>query len=85
MIRRWLSLLACCGALFSPAITLAAAPAATPPAAAVPTALQKARTALEKGDAEGAVKLLRPEADKGNADAAMYSPVQSQFNEPPFM
>ena len=73
MIRRWLSLLAGCGALFSPAITRAAAPAApaaTPPAAAVPAVLQKARAALEKGDAEGAIKLLRPEADKGNAEAA---------------
>ena len=64
MIRSWLAVLAGCGVLFSPAIAFAAAPAA------VPAALQKAREALEKGDAEGAVKLLRPEAEKGNADAA---------------
>ena len=70
MIRHRLAVLAGCGALFSQAITLAAAPAATPPAAPVPVPLQKAREALEKGDAEGAVKLLRPEADKGNAEAA---------------
>ena len=64
MSRHWLAVLAGCGALFSPAIAFAAAPAP------VPAALQKAREALEKGDAEGAVKLLRPEADKGNAEAA---------------
>ena len=66
MIRHRLAVLAGCGALFSQAIIFAAAPA--PPA--VPAVLQKAREALEKGDAEGAVKLLRPEADKGNAEAA---------------
>ena len=59
MIRAWLAALAAGGAL-----TLAAEPPALPPA------LQKAQAALDKGDIEGAIKLLRPEADKGNAVAA---------------
>ena len=68
MNRHWLAVLAGCGALFSQASTFAAPPAATP--AATPAPLQKAREALEKNDAEGAVKLLRAEAEKGNAEAA---------------
>ena len=72
MSRRWPAVLAACWVLFSPAFTFAAPPAAPAAAApaAFPAALKKAREALEKGDAEGAVKLLRPEAEKGNADAA---------------
>ena len=64
MINRWLSVLVGCGVIFSQAPTFAAPPAA------LPAVLQKAREAFEKGDVEGAVKLLRPEAEKGNADAA---------------
>ena len=64
MIRRWQAILAGCGVFFIAATTFSA------PAPAVPAALQKAREAMEKGDAEGAIKLLRPEADKGNAEAA---------------
>ena len=64
MIRARLAVLAGCGALFSQAITFAAEPPALPPA------LQKAQAALDKGDNETAIKLLRAEADKGNAVAA---------------
>ena len=72
MIRRALAVLAGCGVLFSPALAFAApaAPAPAAPAAPAPTALQKAREALDKNDPEAAVKLLRPEAEKGNAEAA---------------
>ncbi len=69
MIRPWLAVLAGCGALFFQAITLAAPPAAATPAPAS-SPLQKAKDALAKGDVEGALKLLRPEAEKGNAEAA---------------
>ncbi len=63
MIRPWLALLAGCWALFTQAFSFAAETPLSP-------ALQKAQTALDKGDAEGAIKLLRIEADKGNAIAA---------------
>lgn len=65
MIARRLAVLAGCGVLFSHAATQAA-----PPAPALSEILQKVRAALEKNDAEGAVRLLRPEAEKGNAEAA---------------
>ena len=72
MIRAQLAVLAACGTLFFPAALFAAeppkAPAATPPA--LPPALQKAQAALDKGDTEAAIKLLRAEADKGDAIAA---------------
>ena len=64
MIHRWLTVLAGCGVFFFQVPTFAAPPVP------VPAALQKAREAFEKGDLEGAIKLLRPEAEKGNTDAA---------------
>ena len=67
MMRRLLLSLAGCGSLYLGSASLAEPPAVPPP---VPTLLQKARAAVEKGDVEGAVKLLQPEAEKGNAEAA---------------
>jgi TPR repeat protein len=79
MIRHIL-LLAVCTVL---APTVISAPAATstpavnkastvtkPPGGELPEALQKARELAEKKDYEGAVKILRSEAGKGNAMAA---------------